>query len=233
MIADDLAQSTNELLQGLDRLRKRPNVVFICTSNLLDNIDTAFVDRCGIEQCVGTPSIECAYGIFRSVINELIKTGLVFFDPTDLNLDTCLRDPISSSPSQRSIYVQSTQSDDTASGQPTYLPELEWVDLHLFDRVLTAPWELRRIAAEADGLSGRTLRRLPMLAMTKYTVNEPCDMCDLLVALRRVVKEKNNNRIKEDGDLGELNPHLSEEDQGTSDQLNEMSLDDLFPTSSS
>jgi SpoVK/Ycf46/Vps4 family AAA+-type ATPase len=230
---DDLAQSTNELLQGLDRLRKRPNVVFICTSNLIDNIDSAFVDRCGIEQCVGTPSVECAYGIFRSVINELIKTGLVFFDPADLNSDTCLRDLTSSSPSQRSTYVQSTQSNDTAFGHPTYLPELEWVDLHLFDRVLTAPWELRRIAAEADGLSGRTLRRLPMLAMTKYTVNEPCDMRDLLVALRRVVKEKNNNRSKEDGNSGKPNPHLSEEDQETSDQLNEMSLDDLFPSSNS
>jgi hypothetical protein len=191
------------------------------------------VDRCGIEQCVGTPSVKCAYGIFRSVINELINTGLVFFDPTDLNFDTSLRDPLLSSPSQRSTCVQSIQSDDTAFGHPTYLPELDWVDLHLFDRVLTAPWELRRIAAEADGLSGRTLRRLPMLAMTKYTVNEPCDMRDLLVALRRVVKEKNNDGRKEVGDLGKPNPYLSEEDQGTSDQLNETSLDDLFPTSSS
>ncbi|KAF2112412.1 P-loop containing nucleoside triphosphate hydrolase protein, partial [Lophiotrema nucula] len=73
----DAIRSTNELLQGLDRLRQRPNVVFICTSNLKENIDAAFVDRCGIEQMIGAPSVEGAYEIFRSVINELIKANLV------------------------------------------------------------------------------------------------------------------------------------------------------------
>jgi hypothetical protein len=208
-------------------LRKRPNVVFICTSNLIDNIDPAFVDRCGIEQCVETPSVKCAYGIFRSVLNELLKAGLVFFDPIELDSDPSLSNHRSSNPHQQ----RGTDSNDFANENLTYLPELEWVELHLFDRIMTAPWELRMIAAEAEGLSGRTLRRLPMLAMAKYTVKEPCDMRDILIALRRVVKEKNINRSKEEGEPEKPSHASSEDDQDGSDELRDMSLDDLFPTS--
>ncbi|KAF2003437.1 AAA-domain-containing protein, partial [Amniculicola lignicola CBS 123094] len=78
----DAIWSTNELLQGLDKLRRRRNVLFLCTSNFKDCMDAAFVDRCGIKQYVETPSVECAYEIFRSVVNELIKNDLVTFDPT-------------------------------------------------------------------------------------------------------------------------------------------------------
>jgi hypothetical protein len=176
---------------------------------------------------VKTPGVKCAYGIFRSVLNELIKTGLVLFDPTDLDSDPSLREHRSSSP----LPQRSADSNEFADQNLTYLPELEWVELHLFDRVMTAPWKLRMIAAEAEGLSGRTLRRLPMLAMTKYTVKEPCDMREVLIALRQVVKERNISRSKEKGKSEKSSHASSEDDQDTSDGLKDIPLDDVFPTS--
>lgn len=38
-------RATNALLTGLDRLRSYPNVLVMCTSNMLGSIDTAFLSR--------------------------------------------------------------------------------------------------------------------------------------------------------------------------------------------
>ncbi|ORY16261.1 P-loop containing nucleoside triphosphate hydrolase protein, partial [Clohesyomyces aquaticus] len=131
----DAIRSTNEFLQGLDRMRKRPNVVFICTSNLQDNTDEAFMDRCGIKRFIDSPNVECAYEIFRSVVNELIKSGFVTFQPPD------------------TVNMQSSEGYTMPEASPPGLdPSLG------LGRVLL--W----IARAAKGLSGRTLRRLPMLA---------------------------------------------------------------------
>ncbi|KAF2797668.1 AAA-domain-containing protein [Melanomma pulvis-pyrius CBS 109.77] len=223
----DAIRSTNELLQGLDRLRRHPNVIFIFTSNLIDNIDPAFVDRCRIKQYVGIPSVKCVYEIFRSVINELIRTNLVLFDSSDLDHTT--------SPLLH-IKVSAPPQDESYGGAPetpTFIPEFEWVITHLSNRHSTAPWELQEIARLAEGLSGRTLRGLPMLAMTKYTMDEPCDLRDLLAALRKAIKEEGNVTGKSDGGPDKQKHAVGEEDLASADQLDKMSLsDDDFLTTS-
>ncbi|KAF2266334.1 P-loop containing nucleoside triphosphate hydrolase protein, partial [Lojkania enalia] len=161
----DAIRSTNELLQGLDRLRKRPNVIFLCTSNLKEIMDTAFIDRCGIKQYIDSPNVECAYEIFRSVINEFIKNHLVCFD--SMLMDRVL--PMSDA------GVDEVDEELLGGSSPT----------------LSSNSELRTLARKAEGLSGRTLRRLPMLALAKYTVDEPCELQNLLGALKRVVEEEN------------------------------------------
>ncbi|KAF2206020.1 P-loop containing nucleoside triphosphate hydrolase protein [Delitschia confertaspora ATCC 74209] len=145
----DAMRATNELLQGLDKLRKRPNVVFICTTNMMESLDEAFVDRCGIKQYIGTPNHECAYEIFRSVTNELINSRLMM-----------------------------------------YIPNIQWSIANLLDHPNSAPLRLWRIAQKAGGLSGRSLRRLPFLALTKYTIDEPCKLHDFLGALEKVVENE-------------------------------------------
>lgn len=45
-------------------------------------IDLAFVDRADIKQYIGLPSVEATYEIYRSCIQELVKTGLLKFDKT-------------------------------------------------------------------------------------------------------------------------------------------------------
>lgn len=70
-------QATNQLLTALDRLRHLPNIIVCCTSNLLEAIDPAFLDRVDIKQHVPSPSPSAIYNIFRSCLNELVRSSLV------------------------------------------------------------------------------------------------------------------------------------------------------------
>jgi pachytene checkpoint protein 2 len=47
----DAIRSVNALLTHLDALRHHPNVFVLCTSNLPDAVDIAFVDRADIKVC--------------------------------------------------------------------------------------------------------------------------------------------------------------------------------------
>ena len=52
------------------------------------------------------------------------------------------------------------------------------------------------IARRCEGLSGRVLRRLPVLSLAKYTWSSDCTLDTAILALERTVQEK----IK-DGDV--------------------------------
>lgn len=73
----DGVRATNQLLTALDRLRALPNIIVLCTSNLLGAIDPAFLDRVDIKQLIPSPSPAAIYNIFRSCLNELIRASLV------------------------------------------------------------------------------------------------------------------------------------------------------------
>ncbi|KAF2474666.1 AAA-domain-containing protein, partial [Lindgomyces ingoldianus] len=220
----DAIRATNELLQGLDKLRKRTHVIFICTSNLEENMDEAFMDRCGIKRYIEAPNVECTYEIFRSVINELIKSELVCFNLTGKVSNTNIEGSYITSPS-------SSKGEDhhTTLSQLVYIPDLEWINLHPFHRSKSAARELLRIARGAQGLSGRTLRRLPMLAMAEFTTEEPCELAELLVGLARAVKEEHKTKFGDNSDAvmaeGERDVGLSEDDLGDIDHLTDFSMD--------
>ena len=68
-----LIQAGNAVLTQLDRLRRYPNVLVLCTSNLTEMIDSAFVDRVDIKQFVGPPNVEARYEILRSQIEAMLR----------------------------------------------------------------------------------------------------------------------------------------------------------------
>jgi len=70
-------QATNQILTGLDRLRSRANVLVFATSNLLDVIDPAFLDRADIKQLVPAPGSGAIYEILRTTLNELIRCDAI------------------------------------------------------------------------------------------------------------------------------------------------------------
>ena len=69
-----LIQAGNAVLTQLDRLRRYPNVLVLCTSNLTEMIDSAFVDRVDIKQFVGPPNVEARYEILRSQIEAMLRS---------------------------------------------------------------------------------------------------------------------------------------------------------------
>jgi SpoVK/Ycf46/Vps4 family AAA+-type ATPase len=198
----------------MDKLRTRSNVLFICTSNLRSSLDTAFIDRCGIKQDVGSPSTACAYEIFQTMINELIKNSLVLYDGADQHTHG------SSSSSSSSSFVGINDFDTTMSNAPeiegqSYIPSLSHTTLHLSHLPDCAPRKLYKLAQQAEGLSGRTLRRLPILALTKYTDDEPCTIQDLLTALKQVIAEEKASQNED----YELNTAVSSKNRETGDEF--------------
>ena len=78
------------------------------------------------------------------------------------------------------------------------IPGLYHVSLNLANLPDSAPRKLQKLAQKAEGLSGRTLRRLPILALTKYTDDELCDVHDLLEALKQVITEEKASGADDD-----------------------------------
>ncbi|KAG1780209.1 P-loop containing nucleoside triphosphate hydrolase protein [Suillus placidus] len=136
----------NALLTQLDKLRYQKNVLVMSTSNLAKAIDSAFVDRADIIQYVDLPPREAIYEILRSSLCEFIKKGILR-GTTVLALDLAL-------------YLERNNSNRSRESETMlpYSPE----DL--------AASKLLALAdkCRAQQLSGRALRRLPVLALARY-----------------------------------------------------------------
>lgn len=74
----DAIRSVNALLTHLDALRAHPNVFVLCTSNLPDAVDIAFVDRADIKVwCCAIPA-----GLFCKIVVATADTRLGSFPTT-------------------------------------------------------------------------------------------------------------------------------------------------------
>jgi len=130
----------NALLTQLDKLKHKKNVLVIATSNLPQAIDSAFVDRADIVQYIDLPPKEAIYQILHSCLLELIKRKLV---------------------------------------QPIEVPDLTFAKYLLQDEIPDTPdrktqlaFKLMKLAQKCTEhqLSGRALRKLPVLAYATYGV---------------------------------------------------------------
>ncbi len=166
-------RATNQLLTALDRLRHLPNVIVLCTSNLISAIDQAFLDRVDIKQLVPSPSPAAIYNILRSCLNELIRSNLVNATTTTAQTATETWTLLSSTPE---------------------LPTLSHVQIHLMDlsQSHTPGYRVWALAAQkCAGFSGRTLRRLPILGLAMYTWGgESVPLDEAVAALEAAVEQE-------------------------------------------
>ncbi|KAF8162548.1 P-loop containing nucleoside triphosphate hydrolase protein [Pholiota molesta] len=136
----------NALLTQLDKLKQRKNVLIMATSNLVKAIDTAFVDRADIIQYVDLPSREAVYEILRSCLCEIISKGII---------DTIVV------PSLKQVQLLEAVTKPATSRADSMDPQERSKNVGL--RLLALATECR-----AQGMSGRALRRLPVLALARY-----------------------------------------------------------------
>ncbi|CAL2031385.1 unnamed protein product [Caenorhabditis brenneri] len=73
----DAIRAVNALLTQIDRIRRRENVLILCTSNLESTLDRALVDRADIVRNVGQPSDFARYAMLKACVVELIRIGIV------------------------------------------------------------------------------------------------------------------------------------------------------------
>ncbi|KAG6911652.1 hypothetical protein DXG01_007902 [Tephrocybe rancida] len=138
----------NALLTQLDKLKHRKNVLIMSTSNLVKAIDSAFVDRADIVQYVDLPSRDAIYEILRTCLCEIVGKGIV----ASVNVPTLRQAQIFEATVKASSSSTSTHNSDPHT------------------KTKTVALRLLSLAAQCrtQGLSGRALRRLPVLALARY-----------------------------------------------------------------
>ncbi|CAG2100343.1 unnamed protein product [Medioppia subpectinata] len=135
----DAIRVVNALLTQLDGIKNYTNVVVLTTSNVTGAIDLAFVDRADIKQYIGLPCVETIYEIYRSCIQELVKTSIVSCDESILS------------------YNQLKCSAQTGEALGT---------------TFAGNYKLLQIAEQSVSLSGRTLRKIPFLAIALFSCGQ-------------------------------------------------------------
>jgi len=73
----DAVRVVNSVLTSLDALRRQPNVLVLCTSNMAAGIDAAFLDRVDLKVYMGPPCSDAVFRILRSCLLELMRAGII------------------------------------------------------------------------------------------------------------------------------------------------------------
>ena len=73
----DSILAVNEILTGMDRFKYHKNVLFLTTSNITDLIDLAFLSRADIKQYIGLPTLNAVNFIYKNILEELQKKGVI------------------------------------------------------------------------------------------------------------------------------------------------------------
>lgn len=162
----DSIRVVNALLTQMDKLKSSPNVIILTTSNITAAIDIAFVDRADIKAYVGPPTLQARYEILRSCLEELLRTKII-----------STRDGHYSLPSYSSLK-------ERLNIQGTEVPQ----------SYRTLCKQLLEVAEACEGLSGRSLRKLPFLAHAALLNSYCCDaskfLCTMIDTAKRECSER-------------------------------------------
>lgn len=175
----DSVRVVNSVLTQLDRIKKFPNVLIITTSNLTASIDLAFLDRADIVTYIGQPSVDAVFKIISSALVELADKGIIVADSLEDGRDGF------------NIATMSSYE--------------KFIDLAQFQPFSTANI-LAQICKEANGSSGRSLRKLPFLAHALFLKKGTVTFREFLIALRSAVdyQKRGKERI---GQFNKITAH--------------------------
>lgn len=154
----DSIRAVNSLLTSLDSIRHFQNVMILSTSNITDCVDGAFVDRVDWMVKVDLPCLEARYEILRSCLEELRRVGIVKCGDDGAEEDVGLvsfHEQIGSSGSGSG----SGSGKDGSSG--TVATTTNTTTTTTTTNTTTVSGMLMECARLAEGLSGRSLRKIP------------------------------------------------------------------------
>jgi len=174
----DAVRVVNALLTQLDALRANPNVLILTTSNLVDAIDLAFVDRADIKAFVGPPGLSTRYAILRSAVLELCRKHVVSRPAALPARDGWGRPqlpPVSPLPTAAPPgFSPPSPASQTEAEEALLLQALPPHSMlgTVAEQTTPAIRLLLQCAAETEGLSGRALRKLPFLAYAELSLDD-------------------------------------------------------------
>ena len=148
----DAVRVVNAVLTQIDRLKDFPNVMVLATSNITDRVDAAFLDRADLKLHLGNPVREARLQILVESMRELVRAGVVAVDgggnsnggggaPEDMEVGDN---------GERASKTRRAEAPPAATIPP---PAMAW---------------LVRAADASEGMSGRALRKLPLVALASF-----------------------------------------------------------------
>jgi MoxR-like ATPase len=160
----DTIRATNALLTGFDKVKSQPNLIILCTSNMVDTLDAAFLDRCGHRIIIEEPSEAARYQILRDGIQELIAAKIV-------NADQSI-------PSYRDAQLELLSAPKK--------PGSVLMKLCNFLGPSTCP---QRLEIEGRGrISARYLGQLPEVALADRLITDSCSLDEALQHMTKFVE---------------------------------------------
>jgi hypothetical protein len=159
--------------------------VWLFTTNLKEDLDPAFIDRCRLNEMINAPMANSVFEILRTGINDKIQHGEILLDALiyDQASDTIMTDP-------PEVLSQSDGDKLLRAERPAGLPTLTWAARTWPSTAITAVSILYRIAELAAGLSGRNLRGLVDVTLFECFADDAPNLRDALEALESVVRRE-------------------------------------------
>lgn len=184
----DAIRAVNSLLTSLDSIRQYRNVLILTTTNLTDCVDSAFVDRVDWMVKIDLPNEHARYEILRGCIIELNKKGiLIMLDHEEEE-------------EEEEHHHHGADSFEKEQCTPLcdYNRALEQVNAtrnmvqnEENEACSTPAMLLLKCAKAAEGLSGRSLRKLPFQTYAFHigTMQNP-SILDFMGALQSSIAMK-------------------------------------------
>lgn len=171
----DAMRAVNSLLTSLDRLRSFPNVLVLATTNITGQIDAAFVDRVDLKLEIGLPILRARYEILRTCLDELIRVGILVAPDWNAS-EGAFADFATLVEGNEGERIDTGSKDDESA-------------------------VLLNCARQAEGLSGRSLRRLPLQAHSQISTYRSIDgnkvsVQVFLQALSLAIDKEQKSRLK-------------------------------------
>ncbi|XP_049537416.1 pachytene checkpoint protein 2 homolog [Anopheles darlingi] len=155
----DSIRVVNAVLTQLDRIRRFPNAFVLATSNMMNIIDTAFLDRADFVQYIGYPTEPAIYEIYRMALQELIDVKIIQEEEEEED------------PAKRQIIPSYTEAT-----QPGRCP-------------CTVAEFLLQLVRVSEGLSGRALRKIPFLAHALFVKRKTETLLNYMITMRQTVRK--------------------------------------------
>lgn len=168
--AQDSLRATNALLTGIDKLKNYKNVILLCTTNFLDSLDAAFLDRCALKQAIGVPGQSGQYKILRRAIQGLIDKKLISSDTSIPSYDDAKSD-------------YDVKDFDTSGAKVLVILK----ELQAHSTNVQSSWTI----------SGRSLAQLSHTALMMFMQGDTCDLDEALGYIRSYIDVEHGGRQTE------------------------------------
>jgi MoxR-like ATPase len=159
----DTIRATNALLTGFDKVKSQPNLIILCTSNMIGTLDAAFLDRCGHRIVITEPSLAARYQILRNGIQELIAARIIKSDVVVPSYRDTQLELLSEPTKPGSVLVELCNTLDTS--------------------VVRSRWGFEG----RGGSSARYLGQLPEVALADRLIVDSCSLDEALEHMKKFV----------------------------------------------